>query len=140
MSLYRVPDASSSVPTVRSTSASSTSSGRVPVKAPVQAADRGRDRGRDAVTRLCARVADDLAYYKSAELDETSCRQRFIDPLFAALGWDVADEDQRGLNSALRHAQQFGHLVGGQQRAGHRDERLLVVTRRASTEVPTARG
>jgi hypothetical protein len=45
---------------------------------------------------LCARFADDLAYYKSAEFDETSARQRFIDPLFAALGWDVADEEKRG--------------------------------------------
>jgi hypothetical protein len=45
---------------------------------------------------LCARFADNLAYYKSAEFDETSTRQRFIDPMFAALGWDVADEEKRG--------------------------------------------
>lgn len=55
-----------------------------------------RDTGRDAIHELCARFADDLSYYKSDEFDETSCRQRFIDPLFAALGWDVADEDKRG--------------------------------------------
>ncbi len=61
---------------------------------PVRAQDR--ESGRDAVTELCARFADDLAYYKSPEFDETSCRQRFIDPFFAALGWDVADEDKRG--------------------------------------------
>ena len=55
-----------------------------------------RDAGRAAVAELCARFADDLGYYKSAEFDETSNRQRFIDPLFAALGWDVADEEKRG--------------------------------------------
>lgn len=27
---------------------------------------------------------------------ETSARQRFIDPIFAALGWDVADRARRG--------------------------------------------
>jgi len=52
--------------------------------------------GLAAIGELCDRFEDALDYYKSAEFDETSCRQRFIDPFFAALGWDVADEDKRG--------------------------------------------
>ena len=69
-----------------------------------------------AVAELCARFADDLEYYKSAEFDETSNRQRFIDPLFAALGWDIADQDKRGpyadviLEYALRPSQDRGPL------------------------------
>ena len=49
-----------------------------------------------AVAELCAAFADNLPYYKSRDFDETSTRQRFIDPFFAALGWDVADEEHRG--------------------------------------------
>ena len=55
-----------------------------------------REAGREAVAALCASFGDDLSYYKSANFDETSNRQRFIDPFFAALGWDVADEEKRG--------------------------------------------
>lgn len=55
-----------------------------------------RSSGLAAVRELCDRFGEQLDYYKSAEFDETSCRQRFIDPFFAALGWDVADEDKRG--------------------------------------------
>lgn len=56
----------------------------------------GRDEGRKRVERLCAEFAENLDYYKSRAFDETSARQRFIDPFFAALGWDVADEQKRG--------------------------------------------
>src|SRR5580765_3724344 len=61
---------------------------------PVRAADRKI--GLAAVSDLCDQFAEALDYYRSAEFDETSCRQRFIDPFFAALGWDVADEEKRG--------------------------------------------
>ena len=57
---------------------------------------KDRESGRAAVAQLCESFAADLAYYKSSEFDETSNRQRFIDPFFAALGWDVADEAKRG--------------------------------------------
>lgn len=60
-----------------------------------QAAD-DREDGRKRIQHLCAEFADNLAYYKSSAFDETSARQRFIDPFFAALGWDVADEEKRG--------------------------------------------
>ena len=55
-----------------------------------------REAGLVAVSELCAAFEGDLAYYKSADFDEASNRQRFIDPFFAALGWDVADEEKRG--------------------------------------------
>src|SRR3954447_6413096 len=61
---------------------------------PVAADDR--EEGRERVERLCAEFAENLDYYKSVEFDETTARQRFIDPFFAALGWDVADEDRQG--------------------------------------------
>jgi type I restriction-modification system DNA methylase subunit len=61
---------------------------------PARAEDR--DAGRRAVIQLSTHFAENLRYYKSAQFDETSCRQRFIDPFFAALGWDVADEERRG--------------------------------------------
>jgi hypothetical protein len=67
-----------------------------------------RESGRDAVSALVEAFGDELAYYKSAEFDETTARQRFIDPFFAALGWDVADEARKGpyadvvLEQALR--------------------------------------
>lgn len=55
-----------------------------------------REEGRAAVEALVSAFSDDLAYYRSAAFDETSTRQRFIDPFFAALGWDVSDEARRG--------------------------------------------
>lgn len=55
-----------------------------------------REGGREAIVKLCDAFEERLEYYKSAEFDETTNRQRFIDPFFAALGWDVADEEKRG--------------------------------------------
>ena len=55
-----------------------------------------REAGKAAVAELCAQFKEHLDYYKSPEFDETSARQRFIDPFFAALGWDVTDEQKRG--------------------------------------------
>lgn len=61
---------------------------------PARAEDR--EAGREAILKLCEAFEEQFDYYKSAEFDETTNRQRFIDPLFAALGWDVADEEKRG--------------------------------------------
>lgn len=55
-----------------------------------------RENGREQVRALVDAFWGELAYYKSAAFDETTTRQRFIDPFFAALGWDVADEAKRG--------------------------------------------
>jgi hypothetical protein len=57
---------------------------------------RSREEGRGAVEQLVAAFSENLDYYKSPEFDETSARQRFIDPFFSALGWDVADQAPRG--------------------------------------------
>ena len=75
-----------------------------------------RDAGREAVRALVEAFGDEFAYYKSKDFDETTNRQRFIDPFFAALGWDVADETKRGpyadvvLEYSLR-SQHPGQLV-----------------------------
>jgi Eco57I restriction-modification methylase/N-6 DNA Methylase len=81
---------------------------------PVQAADRKT--GLAAVSDLSDQFAEALDYYKSAEFDETSCRQRFIDPFFAALGWDVADEEKRGpfADVTLEHSLRGASDPGGQ--------------------------
>jgi Eco57I restriction-modification methylase len=55
-----------------------------------------REEGLALAEELVATFAEHLDYHKSPEFDETTNRQRFIDPFFAALGWDVADEDRRG--------------------------------------------
>lgn len=90
---------------------------------PVRAEDR--DSGREAVSELCARFADDLSYYKSAEFDETSCRQRFVDPFFAALGWDVADEEKRGpfADVILEYSLRPGDAAAQQATANEAEER-----------------
>lgn len=52
--------------------------------------------GRRAVAALVESFETDLNYYKSRDFDETTNRQRFLDPFFAALGWDVADQARSG--------------------------------------------
>lgn len=58
------------------------------------AADRGS--GLQMVRELVSAFARDEPFFKSREFDELSTRVRFIDPLFGALGWDVADHAGRG--------------------------------------------
>lgn len=88
-----------------------------------------REAGREAVSALCAVFAENLAYYKSTEFDETSARQRFIDPFFAALGWDVADEQKRGpladvvLEVSMRGRHRHGQAVAAEEQE---DERVAV--------------
>ncbi len=48
----------------------------------------------DAITQLMDRFDQHLDDYKSGRYNETQVRREFIDPFFAALGWDVAN--QRG--------------------------------------------
>ena len=85
---------------------------------------RDKETGRELVASLTEAFAADLDYYKSADFDETTNRQRFIDPFFAALGWDVADEDKRGpyadvvLEYSLRRAAAGGQLALDQDEAG----------------------
>jgi hypothetical protein len=64
----------------------------------------------------------------SATFDETSTRQRFVDPLFPALGWDVADEQKQGplaevvLEVSLRARRQYDATAGleDEEREGRR--------------------
>jgi len=68
-----------------------------------------REEGRELVEELVAALEGRREYYKSPDFDETTARQRFIDPFFCALGWDVADEERQGpfadalLEYGLRH-------------------------------------
>lgn len=57
---------------------------------------KDREEGRIQVKALCEAFAAEITYYKSDEFDETTNRQRFIDPFFCALGWDVTDEERHG--------------------------------------------
>jgi len=42
------------------------------------------------------RFAANEEHYTSAEFDETSTREQFVNGLFDALGWDVFDVEGRG--------------------------------------------
>lgn len=57
---------------------------------------RTKEEGREIIEELVSTFGEHLHFHKSPQFDETTNRQRFIDPFFAALGWDVADEDRRG--------------------------------------------
>jgi len=101
-----------------------------------------KEAGRMAVAELCAAFEDNLPYYKSRDFDETSTRQRFIDPFFAALGWDVADEEHRGpyadvileyalLQSERRRAADELSLEEAEEAEDARVEAALAATRDA---------
>src|SRR5262245_62131959 len=88
-----------------------------------------REAGRQRITKLCAEFAENVAYYTSAAFDETTTRQRFIDPFFAALGWDVTDGQRRGpladvvLEVSMRSRHQQAHSVAAED---HEDQRIAV--------------
>ena len=46
----------------------------------------------DAVVRLVERFGQQREDYRSGRYNETQLRRDFLDPLFAALGWDVHNE------------------------------------------------
>ena len=52
---------------------------------------RSVEDGLELLRGLVARFAANEAHYLSAEFDETSTREQFINGLFDALGWDVLD-------------------------------------------------
>src|SRR4051812_14004120 len=52
------------------------------------------------VLDLVDRFHRDLPAYKSGSYNETPARQEFIDPLFAALGWDIGN--RQGAAAAFR--------------------------------------
>ncbi len=57
---------------------------------------RNEAEGRERVERLVNTFSANLSHYKSPDFPETAARNQFIDPLFEALGWDVADEGGAG--------------------------------------------
>lgn len=64
---------------------------------------RSSDEGLDAVRRLVDQFRDRYDYYCSSQYDETTTRERWINPLFEALGWDVLDHEDRGGRDVLYH-------------------------------------
>jgi len=49
------------------------------------------DGSKDEIARLVRHFATNLAQYRAPGYKEANARQEFIDPLFAALGWDVSN-------------------------------------------------
>ena len=49
------------------------------------------DQSKDAVAQLVKHFATNLTTYRAPGYKEAHARQEFIDPLFAALGWDVSN-------------------------------------------------
>ena len=45
----------------------------------------------DSVVRLVERFRENRAHYRTAAYNETQLRREFLDPFFAALGWDIAN-------------------------------------------------
>ena len=59
-------------------------------EAPANAA--GFENFKAELTRLVARFEKDFKLYQSPSYSEASVRQDFLDPLFAALGWDIGNK------------------------------------------------
>jgi hypothetical protein len=45
----------------------------------------------DAVLKLCQTFADHREHFRSGNYNEFQLRKQFLDPLFEALGWDMAN-------------------------------------------------
>jgi TaqI-like C-terminal specificity domain/N-6 DNA Methylase/Eco57I restriction-modification methylase len=73
------------------------------------------EEGLTQVRELVARFRRNLSHYRSAEFDETSTREQFINPLFEALGWDVLDHAGHG---ADRDVIFHSRLISGSEVAG----------------------
>ena len=46
---------------------------------------------KDTILALVTKYEQNRSYYRSARFNETMLRQEFLDPLFAALGWDITN-------------------------------------------------
>lgn len=55
-----------------------------------------KDEGLEQVRVLVQHFSEHEQHYRSTDFDETSTREQFINPLFAALGWDVLDQASQG--------------------------------------------
>jgi len=67
------------------------------------------------LARLVEIFAKNLAAYKSADYDEASLRQEFLNPFFRALGWDI--ENKAGLIPQHREVEiESRTRIGGRQK------------------------
>ena len=57
----------------------------------------------DSVLKLCATFADHREHFRSGNYNEAQLRKEFLDPFFAALGWDM--------DNAQGHAPQYRDVI-----------------------------
>jgi hypothetical protein len=77
---------------------------------------RVADNERERVAQLVERFARNQAEYRAGKYNETETRREFIDPLFAALGWDV--DNAGGLPEAYKEViHEDAIQIGGAHKA-----------------------
>jgi len=54
-----------------------------------------KEQAKDRIKQLIEKFCLQIDYYKSNNYNETQTRRDFIDPFFAALGWDIDNEKQQ---------------------------------------------
>ena len=69
-----------------------------------------KETAQQKITELVKKFHAQQEYYKSDEYNETQCREDFINPLFAALGWDI--ENKENLSPTYRAVRLENRLVG----------------------------
>lgn len=69
----------------------------------------------DDLVKLVDQFTRDQGYYTSARFDETSTRTTFIDPMFAALGWDMRDESRKGAYADVLREQSITGRINGEE-------------------------
>jgi len=70
----------------------------------------GREAAQKKIRELIDKFYRRQKFYESAEYNEAQCRQDFINPLFAALGWDI--ENKEDLAPSYRAVRLENRLVG----------------------------
>lgn len=69
--------------------------------------------GREIVRQLALKFQANLPYYLSNQFDETSTRTQFLEPFFAALGWDMNDTLRKGaFADVIRERSVVGEVAG----------------------------
>ena len=69
--------------------------------------------------RLVGIFGKNLSHYKKAGYDEASLRQEFLNPLFAALGWDVENKAGHIPQKREVEVESRTHIGGRQKRADY---------------------
>ena len=73
----------------------------------------------DELGRLVGIFEKNLAHYKKPGYDEASLRQEFLNPLFAALGWDVENKAGHIPQKREVEVESRMHIGGRQKRADY---------------------